>query len=215
MIVTQINDHVVQALNRLLQQYKGLPGIAGLLTALITQIQDLENAIYPIDQYRQLAFAYGTQLDNLGQVIGLPRNGLPDNEYFVLLLGTIAENNSDTTAATMLNIVQTVFQASNVFIKTPNSPGGGPLIRHRIAPAQVSFGIGDPQSPASLDGVIEQIIQNSIAAGVSIVYLSSFANAGAFSTAGPQAWCRGCSDLNNPQPTDGVIGSLIYNNPVQ
>src|SRR5271166_5121103 len=146
MIVTEITNHVQQALNRLLEQYKGKPGIAALITALVTQIQDLENGFYPIDQLRQLAYAYGQQLDNLGTVIGFERNGLPDNEYFVLLLGTIAENNSDTTIPTMLHIVETVFQATTVFIKTPNSVGSPPL--DQVKPAWISFGIANPQSPA-------------------------------------------------------------------
>jgi hypothetical protein len=208
MIVTQITNHVQQALNRLLQQYQGRPNITGLLTALITQCQLLENAIYPIDQYRQLAYAYGEQLDNIGTVIGLERNGLPDNEYFVLLLGTIAENNSDTTAPTMLNIVQTIFQSSNVFIKTPNSGGSGPF--GMTMNANVAFGVGSPVTPATLNVQLEQIVLASLAAGVALFYISRFNSAGAFSTAGPQSWCRGCSDLLNPQPTDGVIGSLIF-----
>lgn len=210
MIVTKITTHVQDALNRLLQQYQGRPNITALLTALVTQIQDLENAMYPIDQYRQLYSAYGQQLDNLGEVIGLERNGLTDNEYFVLFLGTIAENNSDTTAPTMLNIIKTIFQSSDIFIKTPNSAGVGPF---GLEPgATIAFGVGSQLTPASLNLQLEQIVLASIAAGVSLYYLTRFKSgtATAFSTAGPQPWCGGCSDLNNPQPTDAVIGSLIY-----
>lgn len=215
MLATKITNHVEEALSQLLQQYKGRPRIEGLLSALVQQIQDLENATFDMNEARQLFNgttypSVGAQLDGIGQIVGAKRNGLNDAEYLVIILGTIAENNSDSTAPALLNIVVSVFQAISVFIKDPNSPG------HPDSPAQISFGVGDPQTPTDLYPVVEQIIKNSIGAGISIVYISTFNNAHAFSTDGPQSWCRGCSDLNNPDPdNDGQIASLIFNNPVQ
>lgn len=210
MNVPQINNHVQQGLDRLLQQYKGQPNIEGLLTALINQIQDLENALYPLDKYRQLAFAYGAQLDQLGKIIGRPRNGLPDNEYFIFLIGEIAKNNSDTTAPTLLYIVQTLFQSPKVYIFSPESNGGGD--GGFEPPATVGFGVSDPGTEASLDTVIEQIIIASLGAGIGLAFLSKFNTEHAFAFAGPQPWVAGFSDLNNPLPTDGLFADLIFNN---
>lgn len=211
MIVQQINNHVQQALNRLLEQYRGLSNFAALITSLVTQIQDLENALYPLDQYRQLQFAYGAQLDGIGDIVGLKRNGLSDAEYFIFLIGAIAENNSDTTANTMITIILQVFQATSVFYKNPASPGLTPNHSLRTS-AFVAYGVGSPLTDPSLFPIAEQIVQAALGAGISLIYLSTFNSQNAISTAGPQAWCRGCSDLNNPQPTDGVFASLIYNN---
>lgn len=207
MIVTQITDHVQAALDRFIQQYKGRPLLSGLMTAFVEQIQDLENAAYPLDQYRQLLSAYGQQLDNLGEIIGLKRNGLGDAEYLVLLLGTIAENNSDTTAPVLLYIVKTVFQAQNVFIKDPNSIPD----KNESFPAQIAFGVGDPATGSDLYNVVEQIIQNSVAAGVAITYLSKFSATKAFAMAGPQPWVAGFGDLNDPT-VGGGFATLVYNN---
>lgn len=213
MNIPQINNHVQQALQRLLQQYKGLPKFEGLLTALINQIQDLENGLYPIDQYRQLQFAYGQQLDKLGEIIGRPRNGLADNEYFIFLIGEIAKNNSDTTAPTLLYIVQTLFQSDEVYIFSPESNGGGD--QGFEPPATVGFGVSDPGTDDSLDTVIEQIIVASLGAGIGLAFLSKFNTQHAFSMAGPQPWVAGFSDLNNPLPTDGQFADLIFNNSSQ
>ena len=210
MIVNQITNHVQAALDRMIQQYKGRPLFEGLITAFVTQIQDLENAIYPIDQYRQLLFAYGQQLDNLGEIIGLKRNGLNDSEYLILLLGTIAENNSDTTAPVLLYIVKTVFQATNVFIKDPNSISN----KNESFPAQIAFGVGDPLTGPALYTVVEQIIQNSVAAGIAITYLSKFNATNAFAMAGPQPWVKGFSSLAAPT-VGGQFASLIYNNSLE
>lgn len=217
MIVTQITTHLKDALARLLAQYQGKPLISGLITAMVQQVQDLENGIYPIDQGRQLAFAVGEQLDNIGTIIGLPRNGADDPTYLVLLLGTIAENNSDGTSAAMLNIVKTVFEASTVFIKTPNSAGLG-------APAQVAFGVGNPQISNKFYNLVQQIVVASVGAAIRVNYLSSFVATGAFAMAGPQAWTApgppgftpspsqpwpfGFADLNNPN-VGGAFATLI------
>ncbi len=200
MIVTKIENHVQQALDRLLQQYKGRPNIAAFITALVEQVQDLEDAIYPLDQYRQLIYAYGQQLDNLGEVIGLSRNGLNDQEYLVLLLGTIAENNSDSTAGTLLDVIQLVFQSSQVFYKDPNSSSGG-----ATPPATISFGVGDPVFPTQLLAQVEQIVLAAVAAGVAIAYISSFDAGGCFAMNGLQAWTKNAPptttpDVDNPWP---------------
>lgn len=217
MLATEIPNHVQLALGRLLTQYKNKPGIVGVITALVNQIQALENGIFPLDQGRQLKFAVGAQLDQLGTLIGIERNGVDDATYVVLLMGTIAENNSDGTSIALLNIVQTVFEASTVFIKTPNSAGIG-------APAQVAFGVGDPQISPSLYSLIQQIIVNSLGAAIRLNYLSSFDGDGCFAMAGPQAWTApgppgftpdalhpwpfGFGDLNNPY-VGGGYASLI------
>lgn len=224
MIVTQITTHVQDALNRLLEQYKYQPAVIGFLTAFLQHVQKLENALYPLDQYRQLMFAYGLQLDKLGEVIGQPRNGLDDAEYLILLLGTIAENNSDTTAPSMLTIVQTLFQATNVFIKTPNSSPG-----QNEVTLWESFGVGTPQFPTSLYPLIEQLIASAVGAVINVAYITSFNAAGAFAMAGPQAWTRnfgpmttpdvnnpwpfGFGDLNNPY-VGGPFASLVFKNPL-
>lgn len=225
MLATEITDHVNQALNRLPEQYR-LTLVQGLIRAFVQQVQQLEDAIFSLNAGRQLfdGNAQGAQLDGIGELVDVKRNGLEDPEYLVVILGTIAENFSDTTASVMLNIVQTVFEATSVFIKDPNSTTG------ISKPAQVAFGVGDPQFPTSLYPIIEQIIQSSVGAGVRVSYLSSFRATGACATAGPQAWTRqlppgftptamnpwpfGAGDLNNPY-VGGLPASLVFKDPRQ
>lgn len=225
MLATEITDHVQQALNRLPEQYRR-PLMQGLIRAIVKQVQVLEDATFALNAGRQLfnGNAVGAQLDGIGELVGVKRNGLQDSEYLVVILGTIAEHFSDGTRAVMLNIVQTVFEASSVFAKDPNSTTG------KSKPAQVAFGVGSPQFPEDLYPIIEQIIQSSVGAGVRVSYLSSFDAAGCFATAGPQAWTRqlppdfvpdagnpwpfGAGDLNNPY-VGGPVASLVYKDPKQ
>ena len=222
MIVSQITTHIQDALNRQLEQYKYRPNIVSLITVFAQHIQKLEDAFYPLDQYRQLAYAYGQSLDNIGEIVGQKRNGLNDVEYLILLLGTIAGNNSDTTAAAMLTIVQILFESTNVFFKSPNSAVGAEV------PLWVSFGVGNPQFPTSLYPLIEQLITSALGACTKIAYLSSYNATGAFAMAGLQGWTNthaptftpdsghpwpfGFGDLNNPY-VGGPFASLVFKNP--
>lgn len=225
MLATEITDHVAQALNRLLEQYRR-PRMQSLIRAIVQHVQKLENALYSLNAGRQIyqGNAYGAQLDGVGEIVGVKRNGLEDPEYLVVILGTIAENYSDTTAPVMLNIVQTVFEATKVFIKDPNSTLG------TSQPAQVAFGVGSPEFPESLYTIIEQIVKSSVGAAIAVSYISSFDVNGCFAMAGPQSWTKqlppttvpdagnpwpyGFGDLNNPY-VGGGYASLVYKDPKQ
>lgn len=218
MIVTKITTHVPDALNRLLEQYKGKPKIQAIITSLVKGIQDLEDALYALDQYQQLAYSFGAQLDGIGEIVGLERNGLNDTEYLIFLYGTIAENNSDTTSTVVRYVAKTLFQAQNVFIHTPNSCPGKTL------PARIGLSVGSPQTELALYSEVEQAIQNTAGAGIAIDYIWEHDAAGAFAMAGPQAWTSqvgppttpdalnpwpfGFGDLNNPY-VGGPFASLI------
>ena len=45
---TRITDHVERAKARLIDQYKGKPGVEGLVEALMGPIQDVEDALFAI-----------------------------------------------------------------------------------------------------------------------------------------------------------------------
>jgi hypothetical protein len=197
--------------------------MVALITAIAQHVQKIENAFYPLDQYRQLAFSYGQQLDNIGQVIGQSRNGLTDAQYSVLLYGKIAENFSDSTSIAILNIIAKVFQASSVFLKTPDSLTG------IATQAQVAFGVGNPQLPDTLFNLAINIVQNSLGASINITYISEYDTDGCFACAGNQQWTQptgptftpsvsqpwpfGCGDINNPY-VGGPCPSLLYDDNV-
>jgi hypothetical protein len=210
MLATEITNHVQQALNRLIQQYRGLPLLAGLITALVQQIQDLEDATYDMNEARQFFNgstypAVGAQLDGIGQLVGITRNGQNNAEFLTLIQGKIGENFSDTTQNALVTIVQTVFQATNVWVMTPNTPGSPGL------QASVAFGVGNPLVDPSLYPLIEQIILNSIGAGIGLFLLSTFSATNAFAMAGPQPWVAGFGDALNPG-VGGGFASAIYSN---
>lgn len=208
MLAAKITTHVQDAQNRLLQQYKNQPRMQALLATFTQGIQDLEDSTYDLDALRQLyngsTFpSFGAQLDGLGQIFNVKRNNLPDNEYLILILGTIAEDNSDTTPEIILNVVQILFQAGYIFLKY-------------LPPAAVGINVGDPTFDPSLINVMKNIIQNSLGGGISLEFIVTYATDNVFrfrSANGPNVG-QGFGSANEPG-SGGAFGHLIFNNLVE
>lgn len=208
MLVTEITNHVQQALQRLLTQYQLQPRIAAVITALVEQIQDLENGIYPINEGRQLWNgttypAVGAQLDGIGELVGIARNGLTDAEYLIFILGTIAENFSDTTINTITTIVSIFFRPTQ-------------LMAFEHFPAEMDFEVaGGPLDP-SLYLTVALAIQASMGAGIKLGYIATFSETTAFKydSALPFPMLTnnaGYGDATAPGP-GGEYAGVIYNN---
>jgi hypothetical protein len=201
MLATKITNHVQQALQRLLQQYKGKARIEGFYTSFVEQIQDLEDAIYALDAGRQLyngtsTPAVGEQLDQIGTIVGISRNGLSDAEYLLFIFGKIAENFSDSTIPTILSVIGYVFQAPEVKIQ-------------EVYPAGIAIEIlGSPIDPSLYDIAIG-LVQAALGAGVSIVFaaVSPTVNTFRFESSDTTS-ANGWGDVNNPA-TGGVFSGLI------
>ncbi|RYF03282.1 MAG: DUF2612 domain-containing protein, partial [Deltaproteobacteria bacterium] len=104
MSYTVITTHVPDAVAKLTSAYSERPKATGLVMALAQEVQAIEDAIDQANQARLLFGnkAVGAQLDALGELIGLKRNGLDDPTYLALLYGTIAENNADGTTEALI-----------------------------------------------------------------------------------------------------------------
>lgn len=87
-------DHVERALERLPFQFKQAPVIQAVLTALARQLQEVEDALWQLRLLRSIDDSEGKQLDTIGDIVGQPRGGLPDNLYRAVIRGRIAANRS-------------------------------------------------------------------------------------------------------------------------
>jgi hypothetical protein len=96
---TKITDHVAQAQDRLLTQFRDSPKLNALLEAVVTEVQLGENVIFEVIAERLIAVAEGVNLDIIGRIVGLERLDVSDDdEYRELLLVQIRANNSDCGA---------------------------------------------------------------------------------------------------------------------
>jgi hypothetical protein len=84
-----------------------LPNVAAVLQVFCNRFDEVEAAFQELFSYRQLANAANVPmypgvpnsilLDNIGQIVGLLRGGLPDATYQLYLSAQIAANNSSGT----------------------------------------------------------------------------------------------------------------------
>jgi hypothetical protein len=79
--ITHNENHVTEMLARVAQQYKSDEGFAAILTAVGTQVQEIEDAFYQVHIGYRLEDAEGDQLDVLGKIVNQPRDGATDEEY--------------------------------------------------------------------------------------------------------------------------------------
>lgn len=159
-----------------MEQYKDRPRFTGVITAIVQQWQDLEDAIYALDAGRQLwngssSPAIGAQLDGIGLLVGIPRNGLSDQEYLLFIFGKIVEDFSDTTLPTVLTVVGYLFQAKVVTAQ-------------EIFPAGMYIAVLEPGIPTNLFQTAKAMVQNALGAGINLV-LAESATVGTFRFNGP------------------------------
>lgn len=224
MLATKITTHIRDALARFMQFYKDIPlqyslplvsdptpidisAMGALVAVQADQDQLLENAIFDLDAARQFfngtTFpAVGAQLDGIGQIVGIERNGLSDAEYLIFIIGTIAKNNSDTTIDTINTIAALLFQVDE-------------LSHFEFFPAEVDLQIPSttPLQP-SLFLTVANIIHSSLGAGIGLGFISLYDpdNFFAFTSVGGPPIGGGFGSLSNPADGGGFAGN-IYNNP--
>ena len=120
-LMVQITDHFQRALSLLVSQFRqnnGLPplnNIQKLIKVICTPIQVLENIKWQLKTERWLSTGVGRQLDEIGIILGLPRQiNESDDEYRERLQFQIFINNSSGTPEQIIQVLQFLTQASHI-----------------------------------------------------------------------------------------------------
>lgn len=124
MIPIQITDYVQRTLDLRIQQFKEKPRIAAIITALASQIQEIEAAAFQLLTQRSLFTAVGVQLDQIGNILGLARLGLSDNDYRAQLGGQILINTAQGDTERIIEIVR-ILTGSSFVAFHDLTPGNG------------------------------------------------------------------------------------------
>lgn len=122
-VVTHITDHESQAIARLPQQYVGKPNITAMATIFGDRHQTLEDVFWDMLSNGGLANSHDTMLDQIGEIVGQPRNGMTDVLYRVRIAAKIGQNVSKGTAEDVIKIFKILMQADRVYYR-PNYPAG-------------------------------------------------------------------------------------------
>lgn len=110
-------DHAAEAYGRLLHQFKDKPNLVALLAIFMRQFDELEAAIYALLVERTIYAAVGAQLDQIGAVVGQPRNGMDDDTYRRYILARVAANNSDGLVEDLIDITRLILNSDTTTVQ--------------------------------------------------------------------------------------------------
>ena len=105
--VVKINDHLQQAINRLISQYRDRPNINALLKTMVDRIQSVEDTLFDFYGKRlDINVAVGEQLNQIGELVGQDRLGYKDDFYRILIFSKIGINTSQGTVPDLIDIAE-------------------------------------------------------------------------------------------------------------
>lgn len=192
MLATLITTHVNDAIARLLYQYKDSDRLKYILTAFSEQIQELEQAIFDLDAGRQIYNAEGEQLDLLGEIVGIERNGLEDDQYRLFILGKIGENFTDASIGRTAAVYAVLL--------------GSDIVQEQdLYPAGAGYAAGGTLDD-SLVSIVWMMVQRSLGAAIRLEFLELFDEEQGFAFDGPAGTGLGFGDATDA----GAGGTFAY-----
>lgn len=115
--------HVAEGLGMLVTQYKRKPNLEAYLTTFLTQVQEIEAALFDILAILEsLDTQTGEQLDLIGRIVGQPREGRDDATYLLWIKARMLVNFSNGTADDLMAIVSMLAGVGKVVKYTSEFP---------------------------------------------------------------------------------------------
>lgn len=119
--ITQNSNILADIIERNLDQFKELPNWTTLLTALATQLQELENEAYNFISILDIKNQSGETLNRIGKLVGeeRPITGLAstdDTYYKLLIYARIAANSSRSRRSDIIAII-TALGGSGIYMQ--------------------------------------------------------------------------------------------------
>jgi hypothetical protein len=91
-MTTLKTTHLTEAEELLIEQLKGKPNFRAMLQIFIDKIQEIENVLDDVQRLRWVDDATNAQLDVLGAIVGVDRDGRLDDAYRIVIKARIRAN---------------------------------------------------------------------------------------------------------------------------
>ena len=167
---TPASDFCQQAIDRIVEQFKPQPKIESLLCLLGDRATAIEQALINTKEFRQIPMALGSQLDELGNLYGEPRNAETDDDYRRRLAASAQVVDSKGTGEDLLEVL--------VALDNGFDPSSISLVEHH--PACVILTAKVPLGQQLLGETMGRFLQRAKAGGVCLVLLFEEADATIF-----------------------------------
>lgn len=161
---TRIDNHSDQAVARLAVQYQKA-NFDKFVRAFVDPVQAVENVAWQMLVERTVDAAVGAQLDMIGRIVVLPRDGATDDDYRRLLRAKITVNRSDGVPEDLLQVARLIIDDVNVHVKYEPSYPGAVIIRAL-----------DGAVPADVAALVIRFLRKTVSAGVRIEFVFTTVN---------------------------------------
>lgn len=108
MTLSHKETHVAEALGRFTEQFKNKPNLTKLVSAFVERNQAVEDITWEVYNARMFDNATDSRLDDIGAIVGQPRNGLADPEYRQYIAARIVINRSAATPDSTLHVLELI-----------------------------------------------------------------------------------------------------------
>ena len=102
------NTHVAEALTRFTEQFRGKPNLTKLVAAFAARTQGVEDIVWEVYNARQFENAEDARLDDIGAIVGQPRDGRDDAEYRQWIAARLVINRANGTADDTLHVLELI-----------------------------------------------------------------------------------------------------------
>ena len=116
-----VSNRVERAKSFLLSQFKDKSNINAFVDVVVSELQELENALTDLQEVRTLRGSYGPYLDEIGRRLKVERGNYADDDYKTAIKIAMAKKTSSATAEDILFIVELLTGDTEVVL-TNNYP---------------------------------------------------------------------------------------------
>lgn len=104
-----LQNYLDQNKDLIVQQFKDSKNLLLLIDSYSNQISEYENMVFDLLNKRiNIDKSEGKQLDNIGSLIGVDREGATDSDFRILLKSTIGINGSSGTIESILSFIKSL-----------------------------------------------------------------------------------------------------------
>lgn len=191
MSISKINNYDAIARARMLQQFKAecAPQLDGLLQIAVDEIQEAEDVLFQLLLERTVDTAVGDNLDTIGEIVGISREGRSNADYRAAILVQIQVNNTGGQEASIAALLENLVNPATIDIV-------------EVFPAGLDIAIDE----TGVTNSTIQLLRKAIAATVSLQFAQVAPGETPFAFSG-SAFGDGFGNLVTP--TDGGVFAYV------
>lgn len=149
--IVDIPDYQAKQRRLVVEQYERAENLLSILEIFASQVLDIEKTAIDVIVSTQLSNSVGVQLDGIGDIVGISRDGRSDDEYRNVIYSTIIINHSGGQVETVIEQIRILTDATDIQVE-------------EIYPARMRITV----NASSVVSGFNRIVDNISAAGVAV-----------------------------------------------